>query len=665
VRSTARVQTYNGSVPRPSLRFGVAIGATLIALAIRLVLHPWLGEDIPLLFFVPAVLVSGWYGGLAPGLLATALSVAAARLFLLTPQFSSIVGATTQPRATALFILVGVAVSWMTESLHRSAARERRAAEQAEEHANRLVAARQRTAGLLSNVPGVVWEAYGKPGEELQRIEFVSDYVETMLGYAPEQWTSTPNFWLTIVHPDDRDRAIREGAEIFAGGRGGVSQFRMIAKDGRVVWVESRSQVITDDQGHPTGMRGVTMDFSKHKEMEQERDALLAEARELNRVKDQFLATLSHELRTPINAVLGWTQMLRAGIVQGERARTALETIERNAMAQQRLTEDLLDVSRIITGKFRLDLQPVDMATVIRETVQGVEPAARVKDVSIGLHFANDVPAVLADPHRLQQAIWNLLSNAVKFTGRGGHVDVSIVPAGGAVEVRVRDSGVGIAPEVLPHIFERFTQADSGTTRAHTGLGLGLAIVRHIVELHGGTVSALSDGLGRGATFCLLLPSAPDEAPAPLETIRLTDSASETTTLTGIRVLLVDDENDGREMIAHLLREHGADVESVASAPEAIQAFEARPFDIVLSDLEMPGEDGYSLVRRIRAWQDPGPRHIPAVAVTAYGGEEDKARAMAAGFDRHIVKPIDVADVIATVAALGRPSDLPSSSILR
>ena len=665
MRSTAPVQTYNDSVPRPPLRFGVAVGATLVALAFRLVLQPLLGEDIPLLFFVPAVLVSGWYGGFAPGILATVLSIAAARLFLLTPQFSSIIGITTQPRATALFVLVGIAVSWMTESLHRSAGRERRAAEQAEEHANRLVAARERTTGLLSNVPGVVWEAYGRPDTTTQRVDFVSDYVETMLGYAPQHWTSTPDFWLTILHPDDRERAAREIAATYAGGRGGVSQFRFIAKDGRVVWVESRSQVITDSQGRPIGMRGVTMDFSKHKQMEQERDALLTEARELNRVKDQFLATLSHELRTPINAVLGWTQMLRAGIVQGERAKTALETIERNAMAQQRLTEDLLDVSRIITGKFRLDLQPVDVATVVRETVQGVEPAARVKDVSIGLHFATDVPAVLADPHRLQQAIWNLLSNAVKFNGRGGHVDVHIVPAGGSVEVRVQDSGVGIASEVLPHIFERFTQADGGTTRAHSGLGLGLAIVRHIVELHGGTVSARSDGLSRGATFCLLLPSAPDESPAPLETMRLKGAGDEMTRLTGIRVLLVDDETDGREMIALLLREHGADVESVASAHEAIQAFDARPFDIILSDLEMPGEDGYSLVRRIRARQAQGTSHIPAVAVTAYGGADDKARAMAAGFDRHIVKPIDVGDVIATVAALGRSSGLSSPSIVR
>ncbi len=618
-----------------------------------------LGQDIPLLFFVPAILVSGWYGGLAPGLLATVLSTAAARLFLLTPEFSSIAGTTTELRALALFALVGVTVSWLTESLHRSARRERKAAQEAAEHANRLVAARERTAGLLSNVPGVVWEAYGEPDTASQRIDFVSDYVETMLGYSPEQWTSTPNFWLTIVHPDDRERAPREAAAIFAGGRGGVLQFRWIAKDGRVVWVEARCQVITDSHGRPIGMRGVTMDFSQHKETERERDGLLAEARELNRVKDQFLATLSHELRTPINAVLGWTQMLRAGVVQGERAKAALETIERNAMAQQRLTEDLLDVSRIITGKFRLDLQPVDVATVVLETVQGVEPAARAKGVGIGLHLANGVLIVLADPHRLQQAIWNLLSNAVKFTSRDGHVDVHIGPAGGHVEIRVRDTGVGIAREVLPHIFERFTQADSSTTRAYTGLGLGLAIVRHIVELHGGTVSALSDGPGLGATFSLLLPSAPTElAPAPLEPMRLKDADRETALLAGIRVLLVEDDHDGCEMIALLLREHGADVEAVGSAQEAFKAFDARPFDIVLSDLEMPGEDGYSLVQRIRARQAQGPTRTPAVAVTAYGGAEDRARATAAGFDRHIVKPIDVAEVITAVATLGRPSSV-------
>jgi len=355
-----------------------------------------------------------------------------------------------------------------------------------------------------------------------------------------------------------------------------------------------------------------------------------------------------------MNAVLGWTQMLRAGVVRGDRANSALETIERNAVAQQRLIDDLLDVSRIVTGKFRLETQSVDMATVVRAVVQGIEPTARTKDVSVALNLARDVPAVLGDPHRLQQAIWNLVSNAVKFTGRGGQVAVDIVRAGWGIEISVRNSGVGIAPEVLPHIFERFVQADSSNTRAHAGLGLGLSIVRHIVELHGGTVSALSDGLGRGATFRMLLPAAPaDAATRPRETVRRKDP-DETDELAGIRVLLVEDEEDARDMLAYLLREHGADVEPVGSAREAMQAFNARPFDIMLSDLEMPEEDGYSLLRRIRARQGGASRRIPAVAVTAYGRAEDQARATAAGFDRHIVKPIDGADLVTTVATLGR-----------
>ena len=240
---------------------------------------------------------------------------------------------------------------------------------------------------------------------------------------------------------------------------------------------------------------------------QQERDALLAEAQELNRVKDEFLATLSHELRTPINAVLGWTQMLRAGMVQGDRVAAALETIERNAAAQQRLIEDLLDVSRIITGQFRMESLPVDLATVVRTSVQGVEPAALAKNIRITMAVAGE-PIALGDPTRLQQAVWNLLSNAVKFTDHDGQVDVTVAAAGPSVEITVRDSGIGIAPEVLPRIFERFTQADGGTTRAHSGLGLGLAIVRHIVELHGGTVSGASEGAGRGAIFRIVVPAA-------------------------------------------------------------------------------------------------------------------------------------------------------------
>jgi PAS domain S-box-containing protein len=653
-------------------RFAVAFGATLVALLFRLLLQPLLGQDIPLIFFVPAVLVSGWYGGLAPGLFATVLSTVAARQFLLAPEFSSIWGTTTESRALVIFLSVGLASSWFSESMRRLAQRERHAAARAEEaaaraeeHATRLAAARERTAGLLGNVPGVVWEAYGQPDLASQQIDFVSDYVETMLGYPPRQWISTPNFWLTIVHPDDRDRAASEAAVFFASGQGGVSQFRWMANDGRVVWVEARSTVITDAEGRPIGMRGVTMDFSKHKQMEQERDALLAEARELNRIKDQFLATLSHELRTPINAVLGWTQMLRAGIVQGDRAKVALETIERNAIAQQHLTEDLLDVSRIITGKFRLDLQAVDMSATVREAVQGVEPAAQAKDVTISLRFANDVPAVLGDPHRLQQAIWNLLSNAVKFTNRGGHVDVTIARADASVEVGVRDSGVGIAPDVLPHIFERFTQADSGTTRAHAGLGLGLAIVRHIVELHGGTVGAVSEGLGRGATFSLVLPAAVTGAAAGGHGTPTLAPDRELMSLAGIRVLVVEDETDAREMIAHLLREHGAEVESTASVQEALQTSAARSFDIVLSDLEMPGEDGYSFVRRLREREALGLRRMPAVAVTAHGNADDRARVAAAGFDRHIVKPIDIADVVTMVATLARPASLSPASSAR
>ena len=648
---------------RAHARYLVAIGATLTAFLLRLLFHPVMGDDLPLVFFIPAILIAGWYGGLAPGLLATALSALAGSLFLVSPEFSSVIGAITQTRALVLFLLLGMAVSWFTESLHRSVERERRSAKQAEEHATRLAAERQRINELLSNVPGVVWEAYGRPDAATQQIDFVSEHVETMLGYAPSQWISTPNFWLTLVHPDDRERAAREAVAVFASGRSGVSQFRWIARDGRVIWVETRSRVIADSQGQPIGMRGVTMDFSRHKRMEQERDALLAEAQELNRVKDEFLATLSHELRTPINAVLGWTQMLRTGIVEGTRAVAALEAIERNAVAQQRLIEDLLDVSRIITGQFRMDTQTVDVGTVVLAAVQGVEPTARVKNIHIAVHLPTDPPIALGDPNRLQQAVWNLLSNAVKFTGRDGRVNVDVVRAGESVDVTVADSGIGIAPDVLPHIFDRFKQADSGTTRVHAGLGLGLAIVRHIIELHGGTVSAASDGTGRGATFRLQMPAAPAGVAAESRgPTRREDLDFDRKPLAGIRVLLVEDEMDAREMLAHLLSEHGADVEPVESASDAMRAFEARPFDIILSDLEMPGEDGYSLMRAVRAREAQTSRRIPAVAVTAYGRAEDQAKATTAGFDHHIVKPIDIAKVVITVAALGRSLSPPPAT---
>jgi PAS domain S-box-containing protein len=373
---------------------------------------------------------------------------------------------------------------------------------------------RQRVEDIVAHVPGVVWEAWGKPDEATQQIDFVSGYVEKMLGYSEQEWLSTPNFWLAIVCEEDRERAGKEAAAIFASRKGGISRFRWMTKDGREIWVESRSVVVCDEDGEPLGMRGVTMDITIAVRLEQERTELLrrerdarAHAEEANRLRDEFLATMSHELRTPLNAIVGWSRLLRSDQLDQQVLKHAVEVIERNAWAQKQTIEDMLDLSRIITGKLRIGLAPVELSSVLRAAVDVIQPAADAKQIKIRTQDNSPGLRVNGDAERLQQVAWNLLSNAVKFTKPGGHVEVTLRESEGQAEISVADDGPGIAPEFLPHVFERFSQADSSTTRRHSGLGLGLAIARHLVELHGGTVKAENRKNRTGAILTVTLPA--------------------------------------------------------------------------------------------------------------------------------------------------------------
>jgi PAS domain S-box-containing protein len=371
---------------------------------------------------------------------------------------------------------------------------------------------RQRVEDIVAHVPGVVWEAWGKPDEATQQIDFVSAYVEKMLGYSEQEWLSTPNFWLAIVPEEDRERAGNEAASIFDSRKGGISRFRWRTKDGREIWVEAQSVVVCNEHGEPVGMRGVTMDITPAVRAEQERAELLQREREsrgyaeeANRLRDEFLATVSHELRTPLNAIVGWSRLLLSDRLDQQGLQHAVEVIERNAWAQKQIIEDMLDVSRIITGKLRIGLSPVELSTVVAAAIDVVQPAADAKQITV----RTEVKSVLVngDAERLQQVAWNLFSNAVKFTKPGGLVEVTLRESGGQAELIVADDGPGIPPEFLPHVFERFSQADSSSTRKHSGLGLGLAIVRHLVELHGGTVKAENRENGTGAILTVTFPS--------------------------------------------------------------------------------------------------------------------------------------------------------------
>ncbi len=390
------------------------------------------------------------------------------------------------------------------------------------------------------------------------------------------------------------------------------------------------------------------IEIAEREGAERARDRLYREAHDANRLKDEFLSTLSHELRTPLNAIFGWARILRTRDLDPKSAH-AVEVIERNAEAQIRLIEEVLDVSRIITGKMVLTMEPTDIRAVVRATIDTVGPAMRAKRIRFEEKIADDLPLVYGDAHRLQQVFWNLLSNAVKFTGSHGTITVTgrlVLPF---VELEIQDTGIGIRREVLPFVFDRFRQADSSTTRMHGGLGLGLAIVRHIVELHGGVVNASSAGEGYGATFTIQVPIAErGEATVPGYVRPARVAGSSDPPLRDCRILVVEDHADARDLVIAVLEEAGALVVSASTAREALtRAREARP-DVLITDLGLPGEDGYALLAEFRTICPD----VPAVALTAYARTSDRDRALAAGFKRHSIKPVDPKQFVELVASL-------------
>jgi signal transduction histidine kinase/DNA-binding response OmpR family regulator len=393
----------------------------------------------------------------------------------------------------------------------------------------------------------------------------------------------------------------------------------------------------------------------------QERERLLeseraarAESERASRLKDEFLATLSHELRTPLNAILGWTHLLRARPADAQQVAEGLETIDRNARAQTQIVNDLLEMSRIVSGKLRLDVQRVDLASVIDAAIGTIKPAADAKGIRFRAAIAAPGGAVTGDPARLQQVLWNLLSNAIKFTPAGGEVDVRVERTGSQMAVTIVDTGQGIRPDFLPYIFDRFRQADASTTRLHRGMGLGLAIVKNLVEMHGGSVIATSAGEGRGSTFVVTLPAAPadagaERAPAAIAASVAADLVPQ---LTGLRLLVVDDEPDAREFLARVLAECGADVRTASSSEEAIRSIDQRTPDVLICDIGMPVSDGYDLIRAVRDRPAAHGGKVPALALTAFARSEDRQRALLAGYQAHLAKPAEPTELITQIASL-------------
>ena len=485
---------------------------------------------------------------------------------------------------------------------------------------------------------------------------------ERIFGYTAEEAVGKPNYML--IPQDHYD----EEPEILSRIRRGESiehyETVRVRKDGTLLNISLSVSPIRAADGTIVGASKIARDITELKQSEKQREELLSreqearrEAEEASQLKDEFLATVSHELRTPLSSILGWSNLLRLRQLDESGVTNALETIERNARFQSQLIDDLLDVSRIITGKLRLDVRQIDPASFIDGAIEALMPAAEARGVRIQKVMDTGVGVVAGDAQRLQQVIWNLLSNAIKFTPKGGRVQVRLERVNSHIEIVVADTGSGIKPEFLPHVFDRFRQADQSTTRKYGGLGIGLAIVRHLIELHGGTVKVESGGENQGSTFTVRLPVVPIRQNG---NIRVAEHSAKIDSipfnfperLDGIKVLVVDDEPDTRELLKVGLGQCGAEVVVAGSAAGAIKAMLASVPDLLISDIGMPEEDGYDLIRQVRELPAEAGGKVSAIALTAYARTEDRLQALRAGFQMHVAKPVELAELVAVASSL-------------
>jgi PAS domain S-box-containing protein len=497
------------------------------------------------------------------------------------------------------------------------------------------------------------------------RVSRWSASAERLFGWKAEEVIGKHvNEW-RFVFADDEDAVAlvtnrqREGVEVH-----GILRNRNYTRAGAVLFCEWYNSVLHDDREKLISVLSLVLDVTSRQSAEDERSAALLReqdarkhAEEADRLKDEFLATLSHELRTPLTSILGWASMIRNGEVEGSNASRAIETIERNARSQARLIDDLLDVSRIITGNLRLDLHPLNLAPIVESALDALRPTADVKGIKLQTRFQPSECLVKGDANRLRQVIWNLLSNAIKFTTRGGSVNVYLKCVESTARLTVRDTGDGISAEFLPYVFDRFRQAEGSISRKQGGLGLGLAVARHLVELHGGTIRAESEGLGKGSLFTVDLPMTlerrdPARAEERKREVDRRRTRKGVVRLDGVHVLLVEDDDDSRKLLQTMLRRYGARVTSTKSAAEALEVFQGELPDVMISDIGMPDQDGYELVRRLRSLPVEKGGATPAIALTGYASRKDRERALGSGYQKHMAKPIEQAELIAAIGAL-------------
>ncbi|MEH1823961.1 MAG: ATP-binding protein [Nostoc sp.] len=507
---------------------------------------------------------------------------------------------------------------------------------------------------LAEAIPQLVWTT--KPNGEC---DFFNQNWCDYTGLTLEQ--SLGSGWLAALHPDDVQRADKVWSDAVKNSTIYNNEYRFKrASDGSYRWQLARGLPLKDEQGFVVKWFGTCTDIHEQKQILEERAHLLeleqiarAKAETANRIKDEFLAVLSHELRTPLNAILGWSKLLQTRRLDQTKTSEALATIERNANLQVQLIEDLLDISRILQGKLTLNITKINLESTILSALQTMQLAAETKLIEVNTAFEPDVGQIMGDSTRLQQVVWNLLSNAIKFTPRGGKVEVRLEKADGYAQIIVSDTGKGINADFLPYVFDYFRQADSTSTRNFGGLGLGLAIVRNIIEMHGGIVQADSQGEGKGAIFTVSLPLLPDAIP------KLSDEqnglallAPNSLPLTGIRVLVVNDDTDSRDFVAFVLEQDGAFVIAVSSANEALQTLAEIKPDVLVSDISMPDIDGYMLINQVRTLTPEQGGQIPAIALTAFARNDDQQEALNAGFQMHVPKPLNPEELIAAIIKL-------------
>jgi PAS domain S-box-containing protein len=627
-------------------------------------------ERAPFLLFFGGVACAAWIGGLSASLIATAVSAMLVDLLFFPPSGSLSVESLSDAFNIVTFVVEATLVSLLAtfrdraqkvseeaskrdESLTSQLRSEQRIAAAA---TRELESSRERLNMLAATTADGIWD-YGYDSG----LNWWSDRGFRLLGYEPGEFEITLERVDSMVHEEDRNRRREAIAAHLAGEtKHYFCEFRFRHKDGSYRWFLSQGSAFRDETGRGIRMIGTLTEVTKLKTIETDLKAAKEAAEIADRAKDEFLATLSHELRTPLNAILGWMQLIRMTeqeSLQRDRVREGLEVIERNVGSQLRLIEDLLDVSRIITGKMRLEFQFVNFREVIQQAVKPLLPTAEAKDIQIEQFLDSDCGLVNGDRERLQQIIWNLLSNAIKFSDRHAKVQITLRRANSHVELEITDSGKGIAPELLPRLFDRFVQGETGTTRSFGGLGLGLAIVRHLVELHGGKVEAHSDGVERGATFKVSLPVAPrrattDRAAQLAGGIAPNIGIEDQKPLSGLKILVLDDVEDTRTLLGTFLRTAGAGTVESATAEEALTILERERIHVILSDIELPNMDGYEFIRALRSRPLDRGGQTPAAAVTAYARAEDRASVLLAGYQMHVSKPINFPELVGMIRIL-------------